>query len=53
MKYMPTRIFFLLQFPEFARVKLIPIVYFFSSVAYVLVPGAKTTGPIVKKFGFS
>jgi hypothetical protein len=27
--------------------------YFFSSVAHVWVPGAKTTGPIVKKFGFS
>jgi hypothetical protein len=26
---------------------------FFSSVAHVWVPGAKTTGPIVKKFGFS
>jgi hypothetical protein len=26
---------------------------FFSSVAHVWVPDAKTTGPIVKKFGFS
>jgi hypothetical protein len=31
----------------------LPIVNFFSSVAYVWVPGAKTTGPIAKKFGFS
>jgi hypothetical protein len=31
-----------------------PIVHFFSSaVAYDWVRGAKTTGPIVKKFGFS
>jgi hypothetical protein len=30
-----------------------PIVHFFSSVAHVWVPGAKITGPIVKKFGFS
>jgi hypothetical protein len=29
------------------------ILYFFSSVAHIWVPGAKTTGPIVKKFGFS
>jgi phosphoribosyl-AMP cyclohydrolase len=29
------------------------IVHFFSSVAHVWVPGAKTTGPIVKMFGFS
>jgi hypothetical protein len=29
------------------------IVHFFSSVAHVWVPGAKTTGPIVKKFGFA
>jgi hypothetical protein len=29
------------------------IVHFFSSVAYVWVPGAKTTGPIAKKFDFS
>jgi hypothetical protein len=29
------------------------IVYLFSSVAHVWVPGAKTTGPIAKKFGFS
>jgi hypothetical protein len=29
------------------------IVHFFSSVAHVWVLGAKTTGPIVKKFGFS
>jgi hypothetical protein len=28
-------------------------VNFFSSVAHVWLPGAKTTGPIVKKFGFS
>jgi hypothetical protein len=28
-------------------------VHFFSSVAHIWVPGAKTTGPIVKKFGFS
>jgi hypothetical protein len=28
-------------------------VIFFSSVAHFWVPGAKTTGPIVKKFGFS
>jgi hypothetical protein len=28
-------------------------VHFFSSVAHVWVPGAKTTGPIAKKFGFS
>jgi hypothetical protein len=28
------------------------IVHFFSSVAHVWVPGAKTTQPIVKKFGF-
>jgi hypothetical protein len=27
--------------------------HFFSSVAYVWVRGAKTTGPIVKKFVFS
>jgi hypothetical protein len=26
------------------------IVHFFSYVAYIWVPGAKTTGPIVKKF---
>jgi hypothetical protein len=26
---------------------------FFNSVAHVWVPGAKTIGPIVKKFGFS
>jgi hypothetical protein len=31
----------------------IPVVHFFSSVSYVWVPGAKTTGPITKKFGFS
>jgi hypothetical protein len=31
----------------------VPIVHFFSSVALVWVPGANTTGPIVKKFGFS
>jgi hypothetical protein len=31
----------------------IPVVHFFSSVAHVSVPGTKTTGPIVKKFGFS
>jgi hypothetical protein len=30
-----------------------PIVHSFSSVAYVWVRGAKTTGPIAKKFGFS
>jgi hypothetical protein len=30
-----------------------PILYFFNSVAHVWVPGAKTTGPIAKKFGFS
>jgi hypothetical protein len=29
------------------------IPYSFSSVAHIWVPGAKTTGPIVKKFGFS
>jgi hypothetical protein len=29
------------------------IFHFFSSVAYVWAPGAKSTGPIVKKFGFS
>jgi hypothetical protein len=29
------------------------IVHFFSSVAHVLVPGAKSTEPIVKKFVFS
>jgi hypothetical protein len=29
------------------------IVHFFSSVAYVWVSRAKTTGPIAKKFGFS
>jgi hypothetical protein len=29
------------------------IVHYFSSVAYVWVRGAKTTVPIVKKFGFS
>jgi hypothetical protein len=28
------------------------IVHFFSSVAYVWVPGAKTTGPIVKSLVF-
>jgi hypothetical protein len=28
------------------------MVHCFSSVAHVLVAGAKTTGPIVKKFGF-
>jgi hypothetical protein len=27
--------------------------HFVSSVAHVWVPGAKTTGPIVKMFGFS
>jgi hypothetical protein len=32
---------------------LVPIVYLFSSVAYVWVRGAKTTGPITKKFVFS
>jgi hypothetical protein len=31
----------------------IVLVHFFSSVAHVWVPGAKTTGPIVKKFVFS
>jgi hypothetical protein len=35
------------------QAKIHSIVHFFSSVAYVWVPGAKTTGPIVKKFGFS
>jgi hypothetical protein len=29
------------------------MLYFFSSVAHVWVPGAKTTGLIVKKFVFS
>jgi hypothetical protein len=29
------------------------MVHLFSSVAHVWVPGAKSTGPIVKKFGFS
>jgi hypothetical protein len=29
------------------------ILHFFSSVAHVWVPGAKTTGPIAKKFVFS
>jgi hypothetical protein len=29
------------------------LVHFFSSVAYVWVRGAKTAGPIAKKFGFS
>jgi hypothetical protein len=29
------------------------IVHLFRSVAHVWVPGAKTTGPIVKKLGFS
>jgi hypothetical protein len=33
--------------------KNVPIVHFFSSVAHVWVPGAKTTGPITKMFGFS
>jgi hypothetical protein len=28
------------------------IIHVFSSVAHVWVPGAKTTGPIAKKFGF-
>jgi hypothetical protein len=32
---------------------LVSLVDFFSSVAHVWVPGAKTTGPIVEKFGFS
>jgi hypothetical protein len=31
---------------------MLSIVHSFSSVAYVLVHGAKTTGPIEKKFGF-
>jgi hypothetical protein len=31
---------------------LLAIVYFFSSVAHLWVPGEKTTGPIAKKFGF-
>jgi hypothetical protein len=31
----------------------VPIVHSFSSVTHVWIPGAKTTGPIVKKFGFS
>jgi hypothetical protein len=30
-----------------------PIVIFFGSVAHVWVPGAKTTGPIVKKLVIS
>jgi hypothetical protein len=30
-----------------------PILYSFSSVTHVCVPGAKTTGTIVKMFGFS
>jgi hypothetical protein len=29
------------------------IVHLFSSVAHVWVPGAKTTGPFLKMFGFS
>jgi hypothetical protein len=37
---------------EFLMIKTI-IVIFFSSVAHVWVRGANTTGPIVKKFGFS
>jgi hypothetical protein len=28
------------------------VLHFFSSVAHVWVPGAKTTGPIAKKFVF-
>jgi hypothetical protein len=38
-------------FGEYSRIS--PIIHYFSSVAYVWVPGAKTTGPIVNKFGFS
>jgi hypothetical protein len=33
--------------------EVIDILHFFSSVAHVWVPGAKTTGPIAKTFGFS
>jgi hypothetical protein len=33
--------------------QLYTIVHFFSSVAYVWVPGGNTTGPIAKKFDFS
>jgi hypothetical protein len=34
-----------------------PSIYYYQSIflvlSHILVPGAKTTGPIVKKFGFS
>jgi hypothetical protein len=45
--------YFISLFNVFDQEWVIAIVHFFSSVAHVWVLGAKTTGPIEKKFGFS